>query len=214
MSKPAARKHRAQTASAPGRTVYEWGWIYFAAQLNDDRTTAAVKIGFSRDPFRRVKALNTASPHEIVLKVVVPGTRADEYAFHEYFAAERISGEWFDPSDEMRRIVESLYQLVTILPTWDECIPFAGEAQLKADTSALTDRLGPVNSSLARSLHEHAGTGRIDSMFMALAHNNRGIDPAGPVMEYGLRAAIAYGVAKPSYILACCERGVEEGSVA
>jgi len=69
------------------------GYIYFI-QSEGGR----IKIGQSADPFRRLSDINTHSPVELQLLVTiqVPSMNEFEKLFHEYFAAKRVKGEWFD----------------------------------------------------------------------------------------------------------------------
>jgi hypothetical protein len=67
------------------------GFVYFV-QLEDN---GPVKIGRGRDPERRLRALQTGSPHKLNLRHVVPGDHNLETALHHRFAPARISGEWF-----------------------------------------------------------------------------------------------------------------------
>jgi len=59
----------------------------------------AVKIGFSKNPMRRIKQLQTASPSRLRLVGMLESAQAFETALHEEYAHRRISGEWFDDSD-------------------------------------------------------------------------------------------------------------------
>ena len=59
----------------------------------------AAKIGFSADPQKRLRQLQTASADMLTLFDSMKGDRALERAFHDHFAARRLSGEWFDNAD-------------------------------------------------------------------------------------------------------------------
>lgn len=59
----------------------------------------AVKIGFSRNPSRRFRQLQTGSADSLTLFEKMPGDRALEKAFHKIFADKRLTGEWFKDSD-------------------------------------------------------------------------------------------------------------------
>ena len=58
-----------------------------------------VKFGFSKNPERRVRSLQTGSSEELVLleSIPVPGDRVREYErlLHREFAHLRTRGEWF-----------------------------------------------------------------------------------------------------------------------
>jgi len=65
------------------------GFVYFA-QSGD-----FIKIGWSRDPKRRVAQLGTACPLPIALRLIVSGSKEDERHFHALFVHLRERGEWF-----------------------------------------------------------------------------------------------------------------------
>jgi hypothetical protein len=60
-----------------------------------------IKIGFSNNVQKRVKALQTANSMPLTLVGTMPGTFATEKALHARFANARIQGEWFQPTDEL-----------------------------------------------------------------------------------------------------------------
>lgn len=59
----------------------------------------AVKIGFSKDPWKRLRQLQTGSSDMFTLFDKLPGDRALERAFHKVFEDRRLQGEWFDDTD-------------------------------------------------------------------------------------------------------------------
>lgn len=61
----------------------------------------AVKIGFSKNPARRLKQLQTGSADVFTLFDSFPADRSHETAFHHTFADRRINGEWFDDADNL-----------------------------------------------------------------------------------------------------------------
>ena len=54
-----------------------------------------VKIGWSRSPTARLRAMQSARPDLVTLVRVVNGERAIEQWFHQRFATAHIRGEWF-----------------------------------------------------------------------------------------------------------------------
>jgi hypothetical protein len=72
-------------------------YIYFI-QAKDG---GPVKIGWTIDPERRLKVLQSASPHKLVLRKVVRGSQRLEHFLHEHYAAYRLEGEWFEPQSDM-----------------------------------------------------------------------------------------------------------------
>lgn len=77
------------------------GCVYFIRNVR----TRAVKIGWSADPERRRRDLQTVCEDELVLAVVLRGApRSAEFALHSRLQAARLHGEWFR-GDEIERIV-------------------------------------------------------------------------------------------------------------
>jgi hypothetical protein len=55
-----------------------------------------VKIGYSIDPQKRLKELQTGNHQKLELLKVFDGSRELEYEFHTLFAGNRVQGEWFN----------------------------------------------------------------------------------------------------------------------
>lgn len=80
----------------------ENGFVYLI-QIKDQRFT---KIGFSARPQQRHLELQVASPYELVLARVYPGTKDTEGWFHAMFTEFHRRGEWFSVSPcEVDRVV-------------------------------------------------------------------------------------------------------------
>jgi len=78
------------------------GYIYFL--LAED--TGLVKIGFTVDPGRRIRALQTSSPVKLTLLGKVPGDRWREERFHLVFRDLREHGEWFRLEGKLKEFIE------------------------------------------------------------------------------------------------------------
>lgn len=69
-----------------------------------------IKIGFARDPWKRLEELQPGNPYALYLRATLPGGRRTEAKLHQRFAHLRLVGEWFEPeqeiSDLMTRIRE------------------------------------------------------------------------------------------------------------
>ncbi len=71
--------------------------VYFIV----DRHRQAVKIGVSRSPTKRLKALQTSNAHELELAAVMRGSYGLEQRLHAHYAPWRLAGEWFELSPEL-----------------------------------------------------------------------------------------------------------------
>lgn len=67
-------------------------FVYFARR---GTSKSRVKIGFAKDPFKRLAMLQTGADERLNIIALLPGTPADERAIHREFADCRIIGEWF-----------------------------------------------------------------------------------------------------------------------
>ena len=78
------------------------GYIYFIA----DTIFNEVKIGYSANPQKRLKELQTARSNELTLLKVIPGNQKEERKYHSQFCWYRKKkGEWFDLSDENKTFI-------------------------------------------------------------------------------------------------------------
>lgn len=65
--------------------------IYFIL----DKANDYVKIGYSHDPSKRLKQLQTGNSTSLEMLVVIPGMITEERALHETFREYRVRGEWY-----------------------------------------------------------------------------------------------------------------------
>jgi hypothetical protein len=68
------------------------GFVYAVAA----GATGQVKIGYSTEPRKRVRNLQTAQTEQLQMVYLVPGTTELEAALHCRFQPHHIRGEWFD----------------------------------------------------------------------------------------------------------------------
>ena len=66
------------------------GWVYW---IGGD--TGPIKIGWSKDPEKRLKQFQPGSPVELRVIYRVAGTYNDERRWHNELSNERLHGEWF-----------------------------------------------------------------------------------------------------------------------
>lgn len=68
------------------------GFVYCIRNMDSD----AYKVGWSRNPFKRISALRTGNDGKLTFVGCFPGRRQDESLIHRLLSNERIRGEWFD----------------------------------------------------------------------------------------------------------------------
>lgn len=75
--------------------------IYFVQGI----TGGPVKIGYAANVRARLADLQCGSPVRLRLLKVIDGGVPEEQALHRRFAADRLHGEWFRPTPEMRDLI-------------------------------------------------------------------------------------------------------------
>lgn len=78
-------------------------YIYFIQESGD----GCIKIGRSKDPISRLKAIQGHNPNSLKLLKVINGDIEEEKILHGLFFRERIrsAGEWFVPSEELMKFI-------------------------------------------------------------------------------------------------------------
>jgi len=93
-----ARQAARQPRSFPEPHVGErTSYVYFI-QAEDG---GPVKIGWTFNAEKRLRAFQSASPYKLVIRKVVKGTQRLEHYLHHRYEANRLEGEWFDPQPDM-----------------------------------------------------------------------------------------------------------------
>lgn len=72
------------------------GYVYVV-----ERGDGLVKIGFTEHPRHRLRALSDQHRYDVYVWALVKGTMAHEAMLHRRYAADRVEGEWFRPSDDL-----------------------------------------------------------------------------------------------------------------
>lgn len=72
--------------------IYDGGWSY--------------KIGFARNPEKRLAELQTAHAEQLRIVGVLEGTKRTEGELHELFASDHVRGEWFTKTREIHGYFE------------------------------------------------------------------------------------------------------------
>lgn len=80
--------------------------IYFISPEND---FSVVKIGYTSNLETRLRALNTSSHAEMVVRLTIEGGREKEALLHYHFRTLRINREWFDVDENIKEIIKTGY---------------------------------------------------------------------------------------------------------
>ncbi len=72
-----------------------------------DCTNHKVKIGHSVHPAKRLEAIRTANPAEIVCLGTMPGGAKAEGYWHDFLAEHRHRGEWFNADDKVLAVIRA-----------------------------------------------------------------------------------------------------------
>jgi hypothetical protein len=78
------------------------GFVYFI------RSGEFVKIGYSKNPIKRLDILNTGMGTRARFVLSVPGTMKDEKQLHGRFARNRANGEWFRMGPSIEQFLHDL----------------------------------------------------------------------------------------------------------
>lgn len=76
-------------------------YVYFIRAGED----GPIKIGIAFNPYLRLDELQTGNPYRLRLIGARPGGLADERGLHRTFAADRLEGEWFKPTEALLALV-------------------------------------------------------------------------------------------------------------
>jgi hypothetical protein len=81
------------------------GYVYFITMEPDQY----VKIGWAlRNPWSRMRELQTGCPEALRMMAAAPGTRDEERRLHETFAELHYRGEWFIMDHKLYDLVQYL----------------------------------------------------------------------------------------------------------
>lgn len=91
-------RHRCAVPLAAEHAPHRGG--VYVIQQGDD---GPLKIGVTTDVRKRMRSLQTGSPHPLRLVAIFDGNKLDEQKAHDRFAPHALSGEWFKPVPEILR---------------------------------------------------------------------------------------------------------------
>lgn len=65
-----------------------------------------VKIGYADDPSKRIPSIQTSSPFELEVLLIIDGNYDKESELHKRFQKHRKSGEWFDLEEPIQAFIK------------------------------------------------------------------------------------------------------------
>jgi hypothetical protein len=93
-------------------------YVYYVGTTDSD----VVKVGISRNPWSRVKDLQTGSAHKFELLTILKTDSRSEFGIHKFFAKTRLNGEWFSRCNALNSLISKTKS--KDLCTLDACISF------------------------------------------------------------------------------------------
>lgn len=123
-----AKEDGATTGKSPGSN-----YIYYVATTEND----AVKVGISRNPWSRVKDLQTGSAHKFTLLATFKTDARTEFALHDFFPESRLSGEWFKRSVALNSLIHKTQN--NEFKTLDECTDYLNSLPVEAFAPSVAD---------------------------------------------------------------------------
>lgn len=151
--------------------TYQDGRVYFLQALID--STAPVKIGWARDPLARLRELQTGYPTPLRLVTDFEGTRREEHFLHNVFSDDKLEGEWFRCSRDLKALMSASKKspYISLLRLFaaqgDRAVHYAAVAlTVKTEPSMrrlLARTAGYVESDIQKSLQTWAALGRHDA---------------------------------------------------
>ena len=124
--------------------------IYFISNGSD-----LVKIGYSSNPLRRLKDLQTASPNQLELLAVLPGDKTTEIEYHSKFATFKIRGEWFKMNSKLQSEIKAIKSIYGLIPT-KENLELYDEAFIawERETAKVDEKYDSLTSEIENQIEE------------------------------------------------------------
>jgi hypothetical protein len=140
--------------------------IYFIRSQN------YVKIGYSRDPWRRISDLQTGNPHRLEMLAVTPGDFLMESELHKLFDKYNENNEWFLYNEKIQRYCDFMKETFPHVQSGSYC-----EEELQLSTridvknGTLNDHLSLVFSLKASGGLSTLSTTELHTIGISRFHN-------------------------------------------
>ena len=105
---------RSSRSDILGHVMYDMKsrFIYFVCRQGDDTRG---KIGSTTDPLKRFSAMQAASLEVLEVQGLAVGSYAHERDLHLYLREQKIKGEWFEFTPEVRAFIDLLPSLTDFI---------------------------------------------------------------------------------------------------
>ena len=67
-----------------------------------------LKVGYSKNPQKRLQKLQTGSPLLLKILKVIPGSYESEAFFHQLLSPSKVHGEWFTLDEHSLEIINAV----------------------------------------------------------------------------------------------------------
>jgi len=90
-----------------------------------------IKIGYAEDPSKRIPSIQTSSPFRLEVLLIIDGDYSVEKKLHSKFQEFRVSGEWFDFTEEIKAFINENLESDRKYEFGFETSEFSGNQQLR-----------------------------------------------------------------------------------
>jgi hypothetical protein len=137
-----------------------------------------IKIGFTRMPEKRLKALRRADMEELTVIAIMDGKRALESKLHGLLKDYRLRGEWFVDCPEVRMVIDEAVagkhavverppcEAIVAAPTDDPDYPVE-EPKWSPEYQIISRLFDEAEASLARDDDKYEVRGRVEAALAA-----------------------------------------------
>ena len=126
-----------------------------------------IKIGFTRRPEKRLKALRLADMEELTVIAIIDGPRALEKKLHGLLKDHRLRGEWFVDCAEVRQVVDDAVAGMHAIPDVTKRSIVEVEAPVEEDETFGPEKYSPEYKIIVRLIDEvHAALDREDDKYV------------------------------------------------
>jgi hypothetical protein len=104
-------------------------YVYFIRSAE----TGLIKIGYTTQPEQRFRTLKSKTRETLSFDYLGPGSYQSEQRYHQVFAADRVHGEWFHPSQKLEQWIEMLNRWQVMVDVREEIEEFLDSEAARAE---------------------------------------------------------------------------------